>query len=92
MKTKWRSESENRDGSGEPYYQCQCPQAGTGSVRLDHLYGLCYFPAQNKLWFWDEIDPDSETVRMQCHTWEQAEQVKRMLTMGKSHWMEPNTN
>ena len=89
-KTKWEAKSEYVDGTGDLYYQCQCPQMREGSSSwLDRLYGLCYFPTENKLWFWDECNPDGETIRMNCTSWEQAEATKQMLTKGKSHWMEP---
>ena len=84
--TKWRDEKENTDLTGFTYFQCQCPQ-GHGP-RLEHLYGLCYSPTQNALWFWDEMFHESETTRMKCESWEAAELVKKMLTIGKSHWME----
>ena len=87
--TKWRTESEYADGTGRPYYQCQCPQIPEGKVRPEFLYGLCYMPSTNSLWFWDEMAHGSTTTRMTCVSWEQAELVKGMLTKGKSHWMEP---
>lgn len=86
-KTKWRDEKEYIDGTGFTYYQCQCPQ-GDG-CRPDHLYELCYSPTENKLWFWDETYHGSSTIRMVCTSWEEAEFIKKMLTKGKSHWMEP---
>jgi len=88
--TKWRAEKENRDGTGFTYYQCQCPQVRNTGPLLDHLYGLCYAPSLNRIWFWDEKDEDSESIKLTCDSWDEAEMLKKMLTTGKSHWMEPN--
>lgn len=87
-RTKWEAKSEYEDGTGKAYFQCQCPQTYAGDVFPEFLYTLCYMPAMNKMWFWSEESYDSESVRMVCKSWEQAEEVKAMLTMGKSHWME----
>lgn len=86
MKTKWNEHPENSDGTGYRYYQCQCPQHGESG--LEHLYGLCYAPETHRLWFWDEMQHDAESTRMACTSWQEAEMIKAMLTMGKSHWME----
>lgn len=85
MKTKWTEQTENRDGTGYKYYQCQCPQHGENG--LDHLYGLCYAPKTNRLWFWDEMRNEFNSTRMVCTSWLDAENIKAMLTIGKSHWM-----
>lgn len=89
MKTKWKSEHEFADGTGDLYYRCQCPQISADKVRPDALYTLFYMPTTHKLWFWDATKDASVTTRMTCESWEQAELVKSMLTSGESHWMEP---
>lgn len=89
MKTKWRVQSEYADGTGDAYYECECPQTKDGEVFPTYLYSLCYMPSRQKLWFWDGLIEAAETTRMRCTSWEQAETIKAMLTMGESHWMEP---
>lgn len=85
--TKWVTETENADGTGEHYYQCQCPQKEEGQ-KLEHLYAICYQPHKDKLWFWDEVFNDSSAIVMNCDSWATAETIKKCLTKGKSHWME----
>lgn len=82
MITKWDKHTQ----SGYIYYQCQCPQF-EGST-LERLFGLCYAPQDNKLWFWLYTGIGSDTIRMTCKTWADAELIKSMLTTGKSHWMD----
>jgi hypothetical protein len=87
MTTKWRSEAENRDGTGYTYYVSQCPQEGDGPYGVAYLYEICYSPTTQKLWFWDVSYDNGRTIHMTCDSWEDAEKVKKMLTIGESHWM-----
>jgi hypothetical protein len=91
MQTKWEEQIENVDGSGFKCYLCQCPQISDKAVYPDNLFTLCYAPTENKLWFFD-ANESSETIRMACCSWDDAELIKRMLTKGKSHWMEAICN
>lgn len=89
MKTTWKPEKENADGTGFTYYRCQCPQPDKDGF-LGDLFELCYAPTDGRVWFWNATYESSATVRMKAESWDDAETVKRMLTKMRSRWMVPN--
>jgi hypothetical protein len=86
-KTKWKREKEFADNTGRDLFYCECPQPDKSGSWPEHLFRLYFFPAEQRLWFFDQKE-DSQTIRMKCDNWSQAELVKDRLTMMKSHYME----
>ena len=86
MRTKWYYEFENRNNTGEKVYHCQIPKDDEVFPRL---MILCYFPSENRAWFWTMFS-DDDPIRFKCNSWNDAETMKRILNSDrKNHWMDP---
>jgi hypothetical protein len=81
--TTWFYETENFDGTGEKVYYCHIP---VDDSPIPSLMVLCHFPSEKRAWFWKMFS--DEVFRVKCDSWEDAENLKRILNSGrKNHLM-----